>query len=362
MSSPQDASRPPAETLYEEELAALAVTDKRPRPPGWRLSPRAVRSFIVGCDDPKVSRKFYGDDPLVDRCIVTLASHRGLMLIGEPGTAKSMLSELLAAAISGRSTSTVQGTAGITEDQIKYSWNYARLLAEGPSLQALVPAPLYVGLTEGTIVRFEEITRCQAEVQDTLISVMSDRVLVIPEFTGEDAVCLARKGFNIIATANTRDRGVNEMSSALKRRFNFETVAPIRDAALELELVRAQSRAQLQALDAEVELPLDVLELLVTTFTELREGKTKDGGLVPRPSTVLSTAEAVAVSVAAGLEACYLGEGVVCGEHLARQMTGAVFKDDPEDRKKFRHYVDAVAKPRAENSDAWAAFVRGQVR
>ncbi len=234
--------REPAEVRFSDELAALAAADEHPRPEGWKLSPRAVRTFLLGSDGEAVGRakkarpvaqKFYGDDMLVDRCIVTLMSNRGLILIGEPGTAKTMLSELLAAAVSGNSTLTIQGTAGTTEDQVKYSWNYALLLAEGPSRRAMVPSPLYTGLEEGALVRFEEITRCPAEIQDTLISILSDKILHVPELGDDGSVVLARRGFNVIATANVRDRGVNEMSSALKRRFNFETVQPLADPECE---------------------------------------------------------------------------------------------------------------------------------
>src|SRR5687768_8735512 len=232
--------RAPAEVLYAEELKAIARADKDPRPPGWSLSPRAVRSFICGSDKPAVTRKFFGDDAMVERAIITLAGNRGLLLVGEPGTAKSMLSELLAAAISGASTNTIQGSAGLTEDQIKYAWNYALLLAEGPSQRALVPAPLYTGVREGKVVRFEEITRAPHEVQDSLLSVLSDKVLVVPELPGDEGVLLARPGFNIIGTANTRDRGVNEMSAALKRRFNFETVPPVEELDQEIKIVREQ--------------------------------------------------------------------------------------------------------------------------
>src|SRR5262245_574603 len=133
-----EALRRPAEEIYAEDLERLRTADTDARPAGWKLSPRAVRKFVVGDDKLGVRRKFYGDDALIDRCIVTLMSDRGLLLVGEPGTAKSMLSELFAAAISGRSTWTIQGTAGTTEDQIKYTWNYALLLSEGPSLKALV--------------------------------------------------------------------------------------------------------------------------------------------------------------------------------------------------------------------------------
>ncbi|STR53211.1 AAA domain (dynein-related subfamily) [Klebsiella oxytoca] len=146
--------------------------------------------------------------------LVTLATGRGLMLVGEPGTAKSLLSELLATAVCGDAGLTIQGGASITEDQIKYAWNYALLINQGPSTQALVPAPLYQGMRDGKIVRFEEITRTPLEVQDCLLGMLSDRVMAIPELSGEDSLLYARAGFNIIATANTRDRGVNEMSAA----------------------------------------------------------------------------------------------------------------------------------------------------
>lgn len=136
--------RVPAEERYAAELVRLAEWDRLSGgdlPPGWLRSPRAVRKFILGDDALAITRKFYGDDPLVDRAIVSLLGRQGLMLVGEPGTAKSMLSELLAAAISGTSNLTIQGSAGTTEDHIRYSWNYALLIAEGPSERSLVPSP-----------------------------------------------------------------------------------------------------------------------------------------------------------------------------------------------------------------------------
>ena len=231
--------KPPVEARYRKELLALKASDTGRKPENWQLSPKAVRTFILGSREPLfwngeeivIRRKYLGNDALVERCIITLAGNRGLMLVGEPGTAKTMLSELLSAAVSGTSTNTIQGTAGTTEDMIKYSWNYALLLAKGPVREALVPAPLYVGMEKGILTRFEEITRTPAEIQDSLISVLSDKVLNVPEL-GEEGLLFARAGFNVIGTANTRDKGVNEMSSALKRRFNFETVMPVKDLAL----------------------------------------------------------------------------------------------------------------------------------
>ena len=271
------ALRPPAEVLFAEELAALEKADKYARPPGWKLSPKAVRAFICGVKNPPIQRKFFGDDVLIERAIIGLAGNRGLLLVGEPGTAKSMLSELLAAAISSCSTNTIQGSSGTTEDQIKYSWNYALLLAEGPSRRALVPGPLHVGMSQGLIVRFEEVTRCPPEIQDVLISIISEKLMMVPELEGSERVLLAQPGFNIIATANIRDRGVHEMSSALKRRFNFETVHPIAELDQEVTLVSEQCGRLLAESDAPVEITRDVVELLVTAFHHLREGVTADG-------------------------------------------------------------------------------------
>lgn len=355
--------RQPPEVMFRDELDALAIADTFAKPPGWKLSPRAVRSFLLGSEaaplgdaPPAIARKFYGDDPLVDRAIVTLIGNRGLMLIGEPGTAKSMLSELLSAAIGGGSELTVQGTAGTTEDHIKYSWNYALLLSEGPTRRALVPAPLYRGLSEGRLVRFEEITRCPAEIQDTLISVLSDKVLHIPEFEGDDGVLHARPGFNVIATANTRDRGVHEMSAALRRRFNFETVRPIADAEFELELVLDRAKKLLDNCHADAELNPDAIRVLVETFHELRNGRTKEGTVVEKPSSVMSTAEAVSVVMSAGIDAAHFGDGKVTGQHLGRQLTGAVLKDDTDDAKKVRQYFDIVVKARATKDAHWKDF------
>lgn len=345
--------RAPAEQVYAEELARLTEKDSGARPGGWKLSPRAVRSFILGDDKLGVQRKFYGDDALVDRCVVTLMSDRGLLLVGEPGTAKSMLSELLATAISGESSCVIQGTAGTTEDQIKYSWNYALLLAEGPTPRALVRGPIYEAMQRGYLCRFEEVTRVQPEIQDCLISLLSDKVLHVPELDGDAGLIFAARGFNVLATANIRDRGVHEMSSALKRRFNFETVRPISDRRLETQLVRERTEALLRRAQVEVELQPEVVDLLVTAFQDLRAGTTGEGIVVEKPTAVMSSAEAVSVGFAACLDAHYFGDGTVSGEHIARQLIGTVLKDNPDDGKKLRHYFDVVVKQRAQRQPQW---------
>jgi len=353
--------RPAAEILYAEELARLASLDaKHPRPAGWALSPRAVVQFVLGDEAVGIAPKFVGRRSFVERCVVALATNRGLMLIGEPGTAKSYLSELFAAAISGDSTLVIQGSAGTTEDNIKYSWNYALLLAEGPNDRSLVPAPLYRGMRDGKIVRFEEITRCPLEIQDTLLSILSERLMAIPEREDDGRTLYARTGFNVIATANTRDRGVNEMSAALKRRFNFETVHPIATIREEMDLVKRETDALLARANVPVALAPDLAELLVTTFHELRAGKTADGKTLEPLGSVMSTAEAVSVGYATGLHSYYFSESDSGVEHLVESLAGSAIKDSAEDLKKLQHYFNHVVKGRT--GPLWQAYYEARRR
>lgn len=356
---------PPAEDVYAAELAFLSAYDDAPRPAGWRLSPAAVVTFICGSGKEKlklphgakaegptsleIAEKFVGERAIVERCVVTLAGERGLLLVGEPGTAKSMLSELLGAAISGTSGLTIQGTAGSTEDHFRYSWNYSQLLASGPEESALVPSPLMIGMQTGQIVRIEEVTRCLPEVQDSLISLLSERRLMIPELTGEAGSVFAAPGFNIIATANLRDKGVSEMSAALKRRFNFEVIAPISEHQREVELVKRQSTALLA--ESGVATPVDdgLLEVLVTAFRDLREGRTVEGWSVEKPGTVMSTAEAVAIAAAIGRQAAYFPSQRDPLGYLPGQLLGVVMKDDAQDRGRLLAYWDGAVKRRAKD-------------
>lgn len=352
--------RPPAEVLYADELALLREQDHDPRPPGWALSPRAVRRFLLGDRELNLRPKFVGNPSLVDRSMVALATQRGLLLVGEPGTAKSLLSELLAAAVSGQSTLTIQGSAATTEDQIKYGWNYALLLAEGPSLKALVPAPLFTAMTEGKLVRFEEITRCPLEVQDSLLSVLSDRVLFVPELDGPQGQVYAQQGFNVLATANTRDRGTHEMSAALKRRFNFETVYPISDPVEELNLVEQEAARHLLASGVETAPSRELLEVLVTTFRELRSGQTGDGQALERLSTSLSTAEAVTVAQSLGIRSHYLRQAEPVAEDLMECILGTALKDNADDVQRLRRYLEQrVARRRGQ---VWKAFYAARQR
>ncbi|MEW1719826.1 AAA family ATPase [Streptomyces sp. NPDC093109] len=364
------------EDRFAAELAFLAAYDTGPRPPSWRLTPRAVVLFVCGSDGEPlrapggerlvVSRKFVGDRALVERCVVTLAGERGLLLVGEPGTAKSMLSELLSAAVCGSSTLTVQGTAGTTEDQLRYGWNYAMLLAKGPSREALVPSPVLTAMTRGAVARIEEVTRCLPEVQDSLVSLLSERRMSVPELAGLESgagsgagqdgeegadgggTVHAVPGFTLIATANLRDRGVSEMSAALKRRFNFETVGPIDDLDAETALVRGQATAALVRGGAEFAVDDTVLEALVTAFRDLRTGRSAEGWEIERPSTVMSTAEAVQVATSMGLGAAYLSDGRDVVRTLPGHLLGTVRKDDPADHARLLGYWDGPVRRRAE--------------
>ncbi|HBH54019.1 MAG TPA: ATPase, partial [Planctomycetaceae bacterium] len=238
----QSKLRQHAEQEFATELEALASHDDRQKPPGWKLSPWAVKTYLLGgrlADGFEISPKYVGHGKLIEIAVATLATDRALLLYGVPGTAKSWVSEHLAAAISGDSTLLVQGTAGTDEASLRYGWNYARLLAEGPSPQALVPSPMMRAMESGQIARIEELTRIPSDVQDTLITILSEKTLPIPELNHETQ---ATRGFNVIATANNRDKGINELSSALMRRFNT-VVLPTPDT-LEDEVAIVSRRSE----------------------------------------------------------------------------------------------------------------------
>ncbi|KJY47005.1 ATPase, partial [Streptomyces sp. NRRL S-444] len=113
-----EALRPHAEDAFAEELKALAATDDRPRPTRWKLSPWAVATYLLGGtleDGTVITPKYVGPRRIVEVAVTTLATDRALLLLGVPGTAKTWVSEHLAAAVSGDSTLLVQGTAGTPE-------------------------------------------------------------------------------------------------------------------------------------------------------------------------------------------------------------------------------------------------------
>ncbi|MER5324407.1 ATP-binding protein [Streptosporangium roseum] len=341
-----------AEDQYAEELAILAKNDDRVRPPGWKLSPWAVTTYILG-DGDQITPKYIGPRRIVEVAVATLATDRALLLLGVPGTAKTWLSEHLAAAISGDSTLLVQGTAGTAEEAIRYGWNYARLLSEGPSRQALTPSPVMRAMAEGRIARVEELTRMPSDVQDALITVLSEKTLPIPELNEE---VQASRGFNIIATANDRDRGVNDLSSALRRRFNTVVLPVPATAEEEVDIVSRR----VDQLGRSLELPqtttgLEEIRRVVTVFRELRTGVTEDGRTkVKSPSGTLSTAEAISVLTSGIALAAHFGDGVLRPSDVAAGIVGAVVQDPVSDRVVWREYLETVVRERQD----WRDFYR----
>jgi MoxR-like ATPase len=346
-----------AEDAYAAELTALAAADDRPRPPGWRLSPWAVTTYLVGGtlpDGTEVSAKYLGSRRLMEIAVASLATDRALLLLGVPGTAKTWVGEHLAAAVSGDSTLVVQGTAGTPEEQLRYGWNYARLLAEGPSTEALVPSPVLRAMQRGSLVRIEELTRIPADVQDALISILSEKTLPVPELHTE---VQARRGFNVIATANDRDKGVNDLSSALRRRFNT-VVLPLPDTLeQEVEIVRTRVAAVGRSLELPPELAeLAQIERVVTVFRELRGGTTLDRRTtVKSPSATLSTAEAISVVTNGTALAAHFGDGVLRAEDVAASLVGAVVKDPVQDRLVWQEYLETVVRDRPGWEDLYRA-------
>lgn len=347
--------RPHAETTYAHELAALAKADEHPRPSNWKLSPWAVVTYLLGGkldDGTELEPKYFGSRRLIEIAVATLATDRALLLIGIPGTAKTWVSEHLAAAISGDSKLLVQGTAGMNEEALRYGWNYAKLLAEGPSESALVASPVMRGMKQGKIVRVEELTRIPSDVQDNLITILSEKTLPVPELNME---VMAHRGFNLIATANDRDKGINELSSALRRRFN--TVVMPLPASLEEEVNIVKTRVE--KIGKSLELPpksasVQEIQRLVTIFRELRNGKTEDGRTkLKSPSSTLSTAEAISVVHSGQALAVHFGNGKLNSHDLAAGITGAIVKDPVQDKNIWLEYLETVVKERKDWSDMY---------
>lgn len=352
----QQILRLPAEKLFEEELNALIKAEKDPIPAGWRMSPRSVKTYICGGKVGKtvITPKYIGHERLVEIAIATLVTDRALLLIGEPGTAKSWLSEHLTAAINGDSSRVIQGTAGTTEEQIRYSWNYAMLIANGPSETAMLKSPVFTAMEDGAIARVEEISRCASEVQDTLISLLSEKRVSVPELNMEVP---AKKGFSIIATANTRDKGVNDMSAALKRRFNIVVLPSPETLDAEMEIVRTRVSQLSEGLSLNAALPKDaVIEKVCTIFRELRKGETLDKKQkVKAPSGVLSTAEAISLLCNSMALAGSFGSGDITDEDIAAGLQGAVVKDEQSDKIAWKEYLENVMKKRG---SSWSGLYK----
>ncbi|MEU1124378.1 AAA family ATPase [Streptomyces sp. NPDC005899] len=351
-----EALRPHAEHAFADELAALAAADDRPRPACWKLSPWAVATYLLGGtlpDGTLVTPKYVGPRRLVEVAVSTLATDRALLLLGVPGTAKTWVSEHLAAAVSGDSTLLVQGTAGTPEEAVRYGWNYAQLLAQGPSREALVPSPVMRAMADGMTVRIEELTRIPADVQDALITILSEKTLPVPELGQE---VQAVRGFNLIATANDRDRGVNELSGALRRRFNTVVLPLPATPEAEVDIVSRRVDQIGRSLDLP-RTPDSSTEIrrVVTVFRELRQGVTEDGRTrLKSPSGTLSTAEAISVVTGGLALAAHFGDGVLRPGDVAAGVLGAVVRDALADKVVWQEYVETVVRER----DGWKDFYR----
>jgi MoxR-like ATPase len=346
-----------AEQQFAEELEALQKADTRERPENWAMSPWAVANYLLGCkldNGFEISPKYIGSRRIIETAVATLATDRALLLFGVPGTAKSWVSEHLAAAISGDSTMLIQGTAGTSEEQLRYGWNYAQLLSKGPSRDALVPSPLMRAMELGKTARVEELTRIPADVQDTLITILSEKSLPVPEL-GIEAQAI--RGFNVIATANNRDKGINELSSALKRRFNTVILPVPANEAEEVAIVTKRVGELGRALQLPGEPPaLAEVRRVVQIFRELRNGQTEDGKTrLKSPSSTLSTAEAISVLNSGMAMAGHFGDGVLRASDVAASLVGAIVKDPVQDTVVWREYQETVMKERSDWKDLYRA-------
>jgi len=321
------------------------------------MSPRSVLTYLLGGKLKNgflITPKYIGSQRLMEIAVATLTTDRALLLYGLPGTAKSWVSEHLAAAISGDSTLLIQGTAGTGEEAIRYGWNYARLLAEGPSENALVETPMLKAMRDGKIARMEELTRIGSDVQDTLITILSEKTLPVPELNIE---VQATEGFNVIATANNRDKGVNELSGALKRRFNTVILPTPETIQEEVDIVQQRSNSLAKTYKLPAEAPvLKEIQRIVTIFRELRAGVTADGKTkLKSPTGSMSTAEAISVVTNGVALAAHFGDGRLNAQDLAAGLIGAVVKDPVQDKVVWNEYLETVVKTREDWKDVYRA-------
>ena len=209
----------------------------------------------------------------------------------------------------------------------------------------MIPSPIYRAMEQGKIARVEEISRCASEVQDALISLLSEKRISVPELGMEIP---ARKGFSVIATANTRDKGVNEMSAALKRRFNIVVLPTPDSLEAEMDIVRTRMEQLSGSLDLNARLPeAEVVEKVCTIFRELRQGATLDGKQkLKSTSGVLSTAEAISLLANSMALAGSFGEGEITDYDLAAGLQGAIVKEDSKDGKVWEEYLENIMKKR----------------
>ena len=370
------------ETILRDELQFLAHHDRGARPPGWLLTPRSVVTFLLGSagetlrlaqadtaeddevpdDIPRelcITGKLVAERALVEQCVVTLAGPRALLLMGAPGTGKSLAAELLAAAVSKTSALVVQGATGTTVEQIRYGWHLGAVLSRGPSREALVPSPVVTAMRRGGLVRIEELTRCLPDVQDALLPILAERRLAVPELDGH--VEMAQVGFNVIATANALEGAPSSLSPSLRRRFTVAELPPIADAARERALVRRQAEVALARAAYRQTLDDATLDVLVTTFRDLRSGLTAEGWEVQRPTAVTSTAEAIVAATSLGLGASYLSGAADRRDPLAalpELLVALVLREAPQDLRRLLAYWDGpVTRRAAAAHEPWARLL-----
>ena len=304
-----------AEQQFAEELHELKKNETNSVPENWEMSPQSVVTYLMGGklkNGFEVSPKYIGNRRLMEIAVATLVTDRALLLYGLPGTAKSWVSE-----------------------------------------GALVQTPIMKAMQEGKIGRIEELTRIGSDVQDTLITILSEKTLPVPELNKE---VQAIRGFNIIATANNRDKGVNDLSSALKRRFNT-VILPLPDSIdEEIDIVRRRVESFEKVMQLPAERPaLEEIRRVVTIFRELRQGATNDGKTkLKTPSGTLSTAEAISVVNNGLAMAGYFGDGQIHAEDLVSGILGAVVKDPVQDKVVWQEYMETVVK----NRDGWKDIYR----
>jgi hypothetical protein len=196
-------------------------------------------------------------------------------------------------------------------------------------------------------------------VQDALISILSEKYISIPELD-DDNIVFAQPGFSIIATANSRDRGVNDLSSALKRRFNFVRIPVVTNKRSETEIVRFRTEELLRRHRIELDVPPTLLDILLQSFADLRAAAAAAGSDDEKLESALSTAEQIGVLEDAILHSNFFGDRTLRAQTLAGSLVGSLARRTPEDLAILNKYWHGVVEPRSKSEGgSWPDFLEG---
>ena len=233
-------------------------------------------------------RSVVGRGREIEVLLAALRSGRHILLEGPPGTGKSTLLRNLAEG-TGADFEFVEGTAELTPARLVGHFDPATVLTEGYSPQVFVDGPLLRAMRSGALLYVEEINRVPEETLNALVTVMSEREIVVPRLGRVEA----EDGFRLVAAMNPFDAvGTGRISGAVMDRVCRLTFG-YQSAEEEVDIVaRATGAVADASLTAVVEMVRATRE-----HSDLRSGSSVRGAI----DMVLVARELVSIRGGAGV-------------------------------------------------------------